>query len=540
MPYDNYLGQPMPESASPTQNVYGTSAGGETLTAPAGPSSVDSNGGTGDVLIGSNGDNIFYVKDPTDLVQVASGLTGVKTVVAYTNFALPDHVQNLTFSGANVYGAGNSLDNLIIAGADPGETLYGGGGNDVLVGGAGPDTFMVKVGEGNDVVYNWNAGDQIQLIGTSFHSFADVQAAMTQVGPDVVLQLDPNETLTFRGVTPAAFTAQQMLLPLDRSTLGPMTFDDEFNSFQKYDFSTNTGTWQTNFGYDPHNAGNYSLLQNGEQQRYIDANFQGTADHPLGINPFSDSNGVLTITASQIPSDLQGYAYGGGYASGMIDTRGIFEQKYGYFEVRMAIPTAATGAWPAFWMTPDPNPSGVEADITENTAAQNPFDFVRGYGGAGNAAAFSNVLKTGDITGFHTYGMLWTPQTITFYYDDQAVFSAPTPATWTNPMYLIANLAIGGFGGNPDPTKFPAQMQIDYIHAYALADGSSTVEHLTPLAPGGTLRVNGAAVAGQPALAVQTFADDGTPVTSRHVVHLSTDPAHASQAEIDAAGTKAL
>jgi beta-glucanase (GH16 family) len=540
VPYFNYLGQPMPESASPTSNVFGTSAGNETLTAPTGPSGVDSNGGFGDVLIGSNGDNIFYVKDPSDTVRVDSGLSGTKTVVAFTNFALPDNVQNLTFSGANNYGKGNGLDNLIIAGNDAGETLYGAAGNDVLVGGAAAQTFMVKAGEGNDVVYGWNSSDQIQLIGTAFKSFADVQGAMHQSGSDVILQLDPSETLTFRNTTLGSFSANQMLVSLDRSKLGALTFDDEFNSFQKYDFSTNTGLWQTDFGFDPHNPGNYSLLQNGEQQRYVDADFQGEADHALGLNPFSASGGVLTITASQIAAADQSAAYGGQFASGMIDTRGIFEQKYGYFEIRMAIPTQATGAWPAFWLSPDPNLAGIEADITENTAAQNAFDFVRGYGGSGNAAAFNNVLKTGDITGFHTYGMMWTPTTVTFYYDDQAVFTAPTPNTWTDPMYLIANLAIGGFGGNPDPSKFPAQMQIDYVHVYALPDGSSTTVHSIPLAPGGTLRVDGAVTAGQPALTTETFADDGTAVTTRHVAHLSTDPAHASSSELSAAGAKAL
>ncbi|HEX3699439.1 MAG TPA: family 16 glycosylhydrolase, partial [Phenylobacterium sp.] len=530
---------PMPESASPTSNVFGTSAGGETLTAPNGPSSVDSNGGAGDVLIGSSGDNIFYVKDPTDTVRVDSGLSGVKTVVAFTSFALPANVQNLTSSGAFNYAQGNALDNLIITGNDA-ETLYGGPGNDVLVGGSGADTFMVKAGEGNDVIYGWNAADQVQLIGTSFKSFADVQAAMKQVGSDVVLQLDPSETLTFRNVTPASFSASQMLLPLDRTKLGAISFDDEFNSFQKYDFSTGQGLWQTNFGADPHNPNTYALLNNGEQQRYIDASFQGSGDHALGVDPFSDTGGVLTITAQPFAQqDLQS-TYGGGYASGLIDTRGIFEQKYGYFEIRMALPTAAQGAWPAFWMVPDPNTSGVEADIGENTAAQSQFDFVRGYPGGGAQVAFSNVLKTGDLTGFHTYGMMWTPSTITFYYDDQAVFEAPTPSTWTNPMYMLANLAVGGFGGNPTAADFPAQLQIDYIHAYALADGSSTVEHLTPLAPGGTLKLAGAAQAGEPALSTETFADDGTAVTTRRVVHLSTDPGHAPQSEIDAAGTKAL
>ena len=43
-----------------------------------------------------------------------------------------------------------------------------------------------------------------------------------------------------------------------------LTFDDEFNSLQLYNFSTGTGHWQATFGFDPHNANNYSLLGNGE------------------------------------------------------------------------------------------------------------------------------------------------------------------------------------------------------------------------------------------------------------------------------------
>ncbi|HEV2533397.1 family 16 glycosylhydrolase, partial [Phenylobacterium sp.] len=539
MPYFNYLGQAMPESASPTNNVYGTSAGNETLTAPTGPSSVDSGGGAGDVLIGSNGDNIFYVKDPSDIVRVDPGLSGVKSVTAFASFSLPANVQNLTSSGAFNYAAGNSLDNLIVVGNDA-ETIYGGPGNDVLVGGAGANTFMVKAGEGNDVIYGWQSKDQIQLAGAAFKTFADVQAAMTQKGADVSLQIDANEVLIFRNTTPSSFTSSQFLLPLDRTKLGPQTFNDDFNTFQVYNFSNNTGHWQTNFGFDPHNINNYTLQGNGELQRYISADFQGTADHPLGYNPFSVSGGVLTMTAQPFAASDSSFAYGGSYSSGMIDTRGIFEQKYGYFEMRAAIPTTATGAWPAFWMVPDPNGSGIEADITEDIANNNQIDFVRGYGGAGNASAFSNVLKTGDITGFHTYGMLWTPTTVTYYYDDQAVYQTATPATWTSPMYMIANLAIGGFGGNPDPSKFPASMQIDYIRAYALPDGSSVVQNLTPLAPGGTLHINGAVVAGQPALTVQTFDDDHTAVTTRRVVEISADPQHATSAELSAAGTKAL
>src|SRR5438105_1763711 len=118
----------MPEAAAPVATAYGTSAGFETLTAPNGPSAVDPGGGPGDVMIGSNGDNIFYIRDPTDQVQVAGGLSGVKSVTAYTSFTLPANSLNLDSTGSYNYAVGNSLSNLIVAHSDH-ETLYGGPGD---------------------------------------------------------------------------------------------------------------------------------------------------------------------------------------------------------------------------------------------------------------------------------------------------------------------------------------------------------------------------------------------------------------------------
>jgi hypothetical protein len=42
------------------------------------------------------------------------------------------------------------------------------------------------------------------------------------------------------------------------------------------------------------------------------------------------------------------------------------------------------------------------------------------------------------------------------------------------PMFMIANLALGGWGGAIDAGDLPAQLKIDYIRAYALPDGTST------------------------------------------------------------------
>src|SRR4051812_33243027 len=106
--YYNYNGVAMPMSANPQTMVYGTSAGDETLYAVAGPSGVSSEGGGHDTMVDNvNGDVTFIAKVPTDRVVVADGLTGVRTIVAFAEYALPKNVQNLYFVGGYDWGIGN-------------------------------------------------------------------------------------------------------------------------------------------------------------------------------------------------------------------------------------------------------------------------------------------------------------------------------------------------------------------------------------------------------------------------------------------------
>jgi len=71
---------------------------------------------------------------------------------------------------------------------------------------------------------------------------------------------------------------------------------------------------------------------------------------------------------------------------------------------------------------------------------------------------------------FHTYGALWTTDYVAFYFDDHLYGWLPTPQDMHKPMYLIINLAVGAsWPGWPDKTtKFPANMQIDYVRAHIL------------------------------------------------------------------------
>src|SRR3569833_2051328 len=128
-------------------------------------------GGSGnDTLIGGLGDNQYYLAGPGDVI--VQGATGVNTVTTWMSYALPDNIQNLTANGDGLYAAGNALDNLITVGDSNAMQLYGAGGNNVLVGGAGTDTFIVDGTAGSNAIYNWHFGDKLRLDGSHFTSFA--------------------------------------------------------------------------------------------------------------------------------------------------------------------------------------------------------------------------------------------------------------------------------------------------------------------------------------------------------------------------------
>jgi beta-glucanase (GH16 family) len=477
--YDNYLGQAMPQSAGNfddvTHSLHSPAQGGQTIYAPVpGPSGVAANGGN-NTIIAANGDETYYIS-ASDTVVVPDGTTGTKTIWAWNAEVLPQGVNNLIFFGAGNWGIGNTLDNLIQMGGNDTSYMDGGAGNDVLVGGFGKNNFGVSAGNGNDVIYNFHPWyDTVRMPGTSFTSFSQVQAAMTQVGSDVVLQLDPSETLTFRGLSVGDFQASDFLLPLDASKLGGLTFGDDFNSISLLDPNTGAGTWRTSFIGDPNQLTTYEITNNQEQQVYTDANFKGTGSQPLGYDPFSESDGVLSITAKPFTYADSQSAWGQPYSSGMINTAGLFAQQYGYFEMKAELPTAA-GTWPAFWLAQQPFIPGTEADILEHLAMYPNVSYARSDD---NGYVLGSSYYNPDPSGFHTYGMLWTATTTTFYVDQLAVMQINTPTSWDKPMAMIINLALGGWGGPVDVNGLPAQMNIDYVHVYGLADGSQIVQSTT-------------------------------------------------------------
>lgn len=439
--YFNYLGVGMPISSPTSQNYWGNG--------------VDS------TLTGTAGGDTFHIYSLADKVIEAAG--GISTVIATfykpTAYVLPTNVNNLTITGTNVTGIGDASANLMIAQGAGNVTLDGRGGNDVLAGGQGADTFIFAANYGQQVIYNFNvATDKIRLENFGNLTFNTVKADASQVGQDLKITLSPTDSIILRGMTVAQLTASDFELPINTSSLR-MTFDDEFNSFTS---SPDGGKgWMTSFPYS--GAASRSLPSNGEVQYYSDSS--------VGVNPFRVSNGVLSITAAPATPGV-GTPVGSGltYTSGLATTYHSFSQLYGYFEVRAELPTGS-GFWPAFWMLPANNTWPPELDVMEqfggdpSTIYSTAHTNVGGY----NTQTQSITSQTGSTSGFHTYGVDWEADKITWYEDGDAVAEMVTPSDMNTPMYMLLDLAVGGsnsWAGAADGVS-SATMQVDYVRVYA-------------------------------------------------------------------------
>jgi glycosyl hydrolase family 16/Big-like domain-containing protein len=148
--------------------------------------------------------------------------------------------------------------------------------------------------------------------------------------------------------------------------------------------------------------------------------------------------------------------------------------RYGYFESRFRWDTV-TGSWPAFWMIPvqnifnkDRNSSGikdsVEVDIMEAQGASPHEVDVHVHEWKGDVAggpATHDVGPAGfgyntqaDLSQYHKYGVLWVPGRLTFYFDDQPIYSVATPAIMDQQDYILilgsqegANWSYGNLNG---------------------------------------------------------------------------------------------
>jgi beta-glucanase (GH16 family) len=187
-------------------------------------------------------------------------------------------------------------------------------------------------------------------------------------------------------------------------------------------------------------------------------------------------DGMLKITA--IKESFEGSSY----TSARIQTKDLFEQKYGRFEARIQLPWGQ-GLWPAFWLLGSNSdevtwPACGEIDIMENRGSEPTI--INGTVHGPGYSAGESITKAYDLvndrfdTGFHVFGIEWGEGYINFYVDDvlyNQITPSDVPGEWIfddQPFYIIMNVAVGGnYGGPPnDNTVFPQTMLVDYVRVY--------------------------------------------------------------------------
>ncbi len=171
------------------------------------------------------------------------------------------------------------------------------------------------------------------------------------------------------------------------------------------------------------------------------------------------------------------------YTSARLDTHGLFSATYGLIEARIKVPAGA-GLWPAFWMIGADDktvgwPASGEIDVVEALGQQPSVahGFINGPSSSAPhyTVGQTAVSRTSLASGFHTYAVSWSPNSITWLLDGVPYGTTtrknlPPGAKWVfnRPFYLVLDLAIGGDWAGPlkSSTHFPATMMVDWVRVY--------------------------------------------------------------------------
>jgi beta-glucanase (GH16 family) len=110
------------------------------------------------------------------------------------------------------------------------------------------------------------------------------------------------------------------------------------------------------------------------------------------------------------------------------------------------------GAWPAFWLIPVEDATGRvtyngvkesgEIDVFEGLGGD-PHDFygtIHDWVNLKDNASRPNRFRLHedvDFSDYHTYGLLWTPGTVTWYLDNRPLHSEPTPIVFDRQTYFL-------------------------------------------------------------------------------------------------------
>lgn len=273
-------------------------------------------------------------------------------------------------------------------------------------------------------------------------------------------------------------------IPLSAQNWGDPVWADEFDGAPGTPIDATKWTFETGI-----------LNVNNEVEYYCAPSTTSSGCNVSKPNAYLDGKGHLVLQAIKVGSSTAPYS--GSWTSARMTTNGTKQFQYGRVESRIMLPVGS-GIWPAFWALGAnfetnlfgnpvlPWPICGEIDYMENVPAhggQGPTKFSSTMHQGSTTGLFSRgqtyTFPIGDVTSYHTYGAIWSPNMVQFYVDDPTnIFFVQTAAdiplgntfAFNHTLFLLLNLAVGGEGSWPGPTDAttpnPAVMTVEYVRIY--------------------------------------------------------------------------
>ncbi|WP_434399767.1 glycoside hydrolase family 16 protein [Planococcus sp. 11815] len=212
--------------------------------------------------------------------------------------------------------------------------------------------------------------------------------------------------------------------------------------------------WQEDFEGPTINSESWNVLE--------DAFGWGNRKQHLKPQNVTVEDGMLKVTTKEEWSE------GMPYTSGAVTTKGKVNFQQGKIEVRAKLPSGR-GILSAIWLWTENGDQFPEIDIVE-ILGQEPgraWSTIH-YDIRGIYAKQSGFVDLPDLTkDFHTYGIEWYSDSITFLVDGAPVSTIPKYFE-DQDMYLFIYTVVGGdWVGEPDSTtEFPKEMLVDWVRYY--------------------------------------------------------------------------
>ena len=97
-------------------------------------------------------------------------------------------------------------------------------------------------------------------------------------------------------------------------------------------------------------------------------------------------------------------------------------------------------------------------------------DWYAGGGQQQNSPNYHPFPSGTDVTQYHTYGVLWVPGYVTWYFDNQKMGSAPTYSIFDQQnYYLILGSQEGvnwSYGNTSGVTASSISISVDWVHVW--------------------------------------------------------------------------